>query len=256
MNFLTLVSVEWRKIRRSRILLILGIAAVMLWIPSVLNAHLNFEMQAEGISPEYNFLIQGLMGMAWFMFPANMVVGTVLLAQTERGSHGILRMLTLPVSTGMLCMAKYIVLLILAAIQMAMMTGMYYLSAAAVSQMQDYEFLLPPVFVIKTVGAMYLSAFPMIAFFWMLAVSIHIPVFSVGIGLASIVPSVLMINTKVWFLYPMDYPFYMITAKYSGLASHLSGMKMEPIPWIPVAVGFTAACLAAACVCFGRKERR
>ena len=129
MNFLTLVSVEWRKIRRSRILLILGIAVVMLWIPSVLNAHLNFEMQAEGISPEHNFLIQGLLGMAWFMFPASMVVGTVLLAQTERGGHGILRMLALPVSTGMLCMAKYIVLLILAAIQMAMMTGMYYLSA-------------------------------------------------------------------------------------------------------------------------------
>ena len=76
MSFPVLVGVEWKKIRRSKILLILGIAAVMLWIPSILNAHLNFGMQAEGISPEHNFFIQGFMGMAWFMFPAAMVVCT------------------------------------------------------------------------------------------------------------------------------------------------------------------------------------
>ena len=29
----------------------------MLWIPSIINAHLNFEMQAEGISPEHNIFL-------------------------------------------------------------------------------------------------------------------------------------------------------------------------------------------------------
>lgn len=256
MNILSLTGVEWKKIHRSRILLILGIAAVMLWIPSVLNAHLNFEMQAEGISPEHNFLIQGFRGMAWFMFPASMVVSTVLLAQTERTDQGILRMLALPVRTGRLCMAKYIVLLILAAIQMMMMTGMYFLSAAAASWMQDYEFLLPPVFVLKMVGVLYVSAFPMIAFFWMLSVYIHTPIFSVGLGFVSIVPSVLMINTKVWFIYPMDYPFYIVTVKYGELASNLSEVKLRLIPWIPAAIIFTGICLAIACVCFGRREKR
>ncbi len=136
MKFILLTGVEWKKLRRSRILLIMGMAAVMLWIPSIINAHLNFEMQAEGISPEHNFLIQGFMGMAWFMFPAGMVVSTVLLAQTERSNHGILRMLVLPVSTAKLCMAKFVILLILAAIQMMMMTGMYFLSAAVASRTQ------------------------------------------------------------------------------------------------------------------------
>lgn len=256
MNILSLTRVEWKKIRRSRILLILGIAAVILWIPSILNAHLNFEMQAEGISPEHNFLIQGFLGMAWFMFPAGMVVSTVLLAQTERTDHGILRMLALPVGTGKLCMAKYIVLLMLAAIQMALMTGMYFLSAAAASWLQDYEFILPPVFVFKMVGVLYISAIPMITFFWMLSVCIYTPIFSVGLGLASIVPSVLMINTKVWFMYPMDYPFYIVTVKYGELASNLSKAEMKLIPWVPAAIIFTGICLAAACVCFGRRERR
>ena len=56
MRFILLTGVEWKKLRRSRILFIMGMAAVMLWVPSILNAHLNFEMQAEEISPEHNFL--------------------------------------------------------------------------------------------------------------------------------------------------------------------------------------------------------
>ncbi len=256
MNFLSLLAVEWKKLRRSRILLILGTATVMLWIPSVLNADLNFGMQAEGISPEHNFLIQGFMGMAWFMFPASMVVGTVLLAQTERTNHGILRMLALPVSMGRLCLAKYMILLGLAAIQILMMTGMYYISAAIASQMQDYEFLLPPLFVLAQAGKLYVSSLPMIAFFWMLSVCIQTPIFSVGIGLASIVPSVLMINTKAWFLYPMDYPFYVITAEYGKLASNLSEAEIELLPWIVAAAAFTGICLAVSCMCFGRNERK
>lgn len=65
-----------------------------------------------------------------------------------------------------------------------------------------------------------------------------------------------MINTKVWFVYPMDYPFYIITAEYGKLASNLSEVKLELVPWIPVAAVFTGICLAAACVCFGKSERR
>ena len=125
MNFLSLVGIEFKKTKRSKILFILLVATVILWIPSILNAHMNFEMQAEGISPENNFFIQGFMGMAWFKFPASMVVGTVLLSQTERMNKGILKMLALPVSTARLCLAKFVVWLALAAAQIFMMTGMY-----------------------------------------------------------------------------------------------------------------------------------
>lgn len=256
MRFILLTGVEWKKLRRSRILFIMGMAAVMLWVPSILNAHLNFEMQAEGISPEHNFLIQGFMGMAWFMFPAGMVVSTVLLAQTERSNHGILRMLALPVSTAKLCMAKFVILLILAAVQMAMMTGMYFLSAAVASQIQDYEFLLSPLSVFKLVGGLYVSAFPMLAFFWMLSVCVRTPIFSVGLGLASIVPSVLMINTKVWFAYPMSYPFFVMTAEYGKLATNLDTAQVELIPWIPVAIVITILALSISCLRFGQAERR
>lgn len=149
MSFLSLLGVEFKKIRRSKIMLILSVAVIALWLPSIFNANMNFQMQAEGISPEYNFLIQGFLGMSWFIFPASMVVSTVLLNQTERSNKGILKMLALPISTAKLCMAKFVVLLSLAAVQVLMSVAMYYLSAAIVTGAQNYNFILSPLFVIK-----------------------------------------------------------------------------------------------------------
>lgn len=256
MNFLSLLSVEFKKIKRSKILFILLAAAVILWIPSLIHADLNFTMQSEGISPENNFFIQGFMAMSWFLFPASMVVGTVLLSQTERANKGILKMLALPVSTTKLCLVKFIVLLTLAATQILLMTGMYYISAAICSKTQSYGFVLPLPFVAKEVGMLFLSAIPMTAFFWMLAVWIQTPIFSIGIGLGSIVPSVLIINTKMWFAYPPSYPFFVITAEYGKLAANLDTAQVARIPWIPVAVLITGICFVISCLCFGQAERR
>ena len=256
MSLLTLVGVEAGKIRRSKILLIYAAAAVILWMPSILNVNLNFNMQAEGISPENSFFIQGFLGMPWFMFPASMVVGTVLLSQTERANKGILKMLVLPVGTAKLCIAKFVILLMLAAAQILMTTGAYYISAAVSSGTQDYNFILPPLFVLKESGLIFLYAIPMIAFFWMLSVCIQTPIFSIGIGLASIVPSVLMINTKAWFAYPMCYPFFLITAEYGKLAANLDTAQVELIPWIPAAALITILFLSVSCLRFGQAERR
>ncbi len=256
MNFLSLIGIEFKKIRRSKILFILAAATVILWLPSVFNADLSFEMQAEGISPENNFLIQGFMGMAWFMFPASMVVSTVLLNMTERSNRGILKMLSLPITATGLCLAKFVVLLALAAFQILMTVGMYYVSAGIASQTQDYNFILQPLFVFKEAGLIFVSAIPMLAFFWLLSVCIQTPIFSIGIGLASIVPSVLMINTKVWFVYPMSYPFFVITSEYGKLATNLDTAQVEFLPWIPVAIVITILCLSVSCLRFGQAERR
>ena len=63
-------------------------------------------------------------------------------------------------------------------------------------------------------------------------------------------------NTKAWFLYPMCYPFYVMTAEYGKLASRLSTWEVDLVPWIPVAVLMTLLFLAIACFFFGRAERR
>lgn len=105
MSFLSLVGVELKKIRRSKIFLILLIPVIMMWIPSIINADMNFDLRGIQITPENNFFIQGFMGMVWFMIPASLVICTVLISQTERSNKGILKMLSLPVSTIKFCLA-------------------------------------------------------------------------------------------------------------------------------------------------------
>ena len=210
MNFFSLIHIELKKIRRSKILLILLIPVIMMWIPGMINADMSFDVRGIPITPEKNYFIQGFMGMVWFMIPASLVICTVLLTQTERSQGGILKMLSLPVNTARLCLAKFAVLVLLSFVQMIMTICAYYVSAAAVSWLQDYDFILDPLFVCGNAVSIYAAAIPMTAIFWMVAILVQPPVFSVGIGLASIVPSVLIINTKIWFTYPMSYPFYLL----------------------------------------------
>ena len=54
-------------------------------------------------------------------------------------------MLSLPISTTKLCLAKFTVLILLAAFQMVMSIGAYYICAAIVTHTQDYNFILEPI---------------------------------------------------------------------------------------------------------------
>lgn len=256
MNFISLIGVELTKIRRSKIFLILLVPVIMIWIPSILNAKIHFDLQGIPISPEHNFFIQGFMGMAWFMFPASLVICTVLLVQTERSHKGLLKMLSLPLGSAKLCLAKFIILLLLAALQMVLSIGTYYLSSAIVSQLWNYNFILGPLYVIPEVMKIYASAIPLAAVLWMFATLIQAPVFSVGLGLASLVPSVLMINTKFWFLYPMSYPFYLLMITYGNAAKGIFETEIAWLPWLPIAILITITTLTISCIRFGTSERR
>lgn len=256
MSFASLLDIELKKIRRSKIFMLLFVAVVILWLPAILNTNYNFETDAAiGIASEYNFLVQGFLALAWFMYPASMVVSTVLLKQLERTNKGMLKMLALPISSAKLCLTKFFILLLLAGLQLLLNFGVYYAGAALVSQRFAYNFLLPPLFVLKETGLLFLAAIPMLAFFWLLAVTIQTPIFSIGVGLASVVPSILMINTKYWLFYPMSYPFYLMTAEYCKLAANLGSAEMPLIPWLPIAIGITVSCLILACLRFGQAER-
>ena len=149
MSFSSLIGVELTKIRRSKIFLILLAPVLMMWLPSIINSDMIFDVRGIPITPENNFFIQGFMGMVWFMIPASLVICTVLLNQTERTNKGILKMLSLPISTVKMCLAKFTVLIMLAAVQMVMAIGAYYASAAIATGMQDYNFVLDPLYVCK-----------------------------------------------------------------------------------------------------------
>lgn len=253
---MNLLIIEGRKLKRSKLLWILIAAILIMWIPCVLNADVNFDMEAEGISPENNFFIQGFMGFAWFLFPASIVVITVLIAQTERKNRGLFKMLSFPVHPGRLCLSKFVILLFLLAVEMLFMVLGYFLSAEAASGLENYDFSVDVSMVLRTAGLVYLASVPMAALYYMLSVLITSSVFSVGIGLALIVPSVLVMNTKAWFVYPPCYPFRIVTAQMHDLATKMGSFDYELVPWIPAAAVITVLCIVISCIFFGRGEVR
>lgn len=256
MNMISLISIECMKIRRSKIAAILLIPVILMWLPSILNASVSFDTQGIPITPEHNFFIQGFLGMVWFMIPATFVICTVLLIQTERSNRGFLKMLALPVHASKFCLAKFAVLILLAVLQMIFCIAAYYVCAAIISHTQNYDFILEPLYVCRIVASLYLATLPMISVFWLLATWISTPIFSIGAGLASIVPSVLIINTKWWFLDPMSYPFYVLMTEYGKAAKGIYETQIRWIPWIPVAAVILITSVIASCMMFGYKERR
>ena len=62
MNFFSLVTVELKKIKRSKILLILLVPVVMMWIPSVINSDFTFDTGGNSHHSRKQFLYSGLYG--------------------------------------------------------------------------------------------------------------------------------------------------------------------------------------------------
>lgn len=91
MNFFSYLTIELKKLKHSKILLLLCIPVLMMWLPSIINSEKIFDTQQVPITPEHNFFIQGFMGMAWFMIPASLIICVVLLTQTEHRSPGYLK---------------------------------------------------------------------------------------------------------------------------------------------------------------------
>jgi len=255
-SFLSLVGVEFKKLRRSKISLIFIIPVFLIWGMAVTNADVNFNASPMGISPENNFFIQSFLGFAWFMLPASLVVITVLLTQTERANHGLIKMLSLPISGVKLCMAKYCVCVIIMTAEVLLMFAAYFPSAMIASARFNYEFMLDFKYVLEVCGAMVLVSLPMSAVYWMISVLLKNPVTSVGFGLATVVPVVLAINTKVWYAYPMCYPMMLIASEMNKFAADPEASAMGLVPWIPVAVILTVVSLVIACLQFGKSERK
>ena len=212
-------------------------------------------MTEYNVAPDYNFFIQGYMGMAWFMIPATLVICSVLLHQTELSHRGLVKSLSLPVSSVRLCLAKFLVTVLLTVVQLILSVAAYYGAAALASRLYEYDFVLPFSYVCRIAALIYLAALPMAAVFWMLSVLIRTPIFSAGLGLASVVPSVLMLNTKFWCWYPFDYPFYMLMTEYGRVAPEIYDSHIQLIPLLPAGIVITVICLLLACLMYGAAEK-
>ena len=171
-------------------------------------------------------------------------------ARTQR--H--LKNAALPLSPSALALCKWIVLLALAFFQCALMTGLYFICATVVSQSLNVSLMADTSTVLMLAGDIFLSSCLCWLFTGCSASACRLRYFYCR-RLASMVPTVLMINVKIWYLYPPCYPFYIVTQKYGEFCSG-SPAEWDLFPWIPAAVIITVICLIISCLRFGQAERR
>ena len=69
-------------------------------------------------------------------------------------------------------------------------------------------------------------------------------------------PSVFILNTKIWFLDPMSYPFYLLMVEYGTVAQGMYESQIDWLPWLPAALCITVLALLITCARFGAAERR
>lgn len=256
MSFLSLLGIEFRKLRRSRILFILLLPVAILWLPSILNARVNLTPAAAAISPEHNFLIQGYMGMAWFMIPATFIICTVLLTQTERKNNGILKMLALPVSRCALSIAKFCVLTFYLFMEMVVFLVVFVIAGLIATQTMGVTETLPILYLLKWCLGLFLTMLPCIAAMWAITVLFEKPLLSVGLNLLLVIPGVLVANTPLWIAYPYCYSGYLVSCSLYDFTAETSDAAFSVFPFLPCAIVVFGLFFALAVTQFGKKEMR
>ena len=109
MNFFDLLKIEFKKVKRSKIVPLIFIAPLLVVISGVANLSRYF-------SPEYTnawsaMFIQSALVYAYYLLPFSMIVVCVMIAGRETQHNGILKMLALPVSRYALSLAKFGILM-------------------------------------------------------------------------------------------------------------------------------------------------
>jgi hypothetical protein len=79
------------------------------------------------------------------------------------------------------------------------MFAAYFPSVIIASKRCNYKFMVDPIYVSKIFCFLFILSIPMCAVYWLISVLLKNPVASIGIGLVTVVPVVLAINTKAWF---------------------------------------------------------
>lgn len=133
MNFFDLLKIEFKKVKRSKIVPLIFIAPLLVVISGIANLSRYF-------SPEYTnawsaMFIQSALVYAYYLLPFSMIVVCVMIAGRETQHNGILKMLALPVSRYALSLAKFGVLMFYLFMEMVVFLIVFLISGIVATHM-------------------------------------------------------------------------------------------------------------------------
>lgn len=254
MSFIDLIYIELKKLKRSKIIIIMLISIIMIMISAVSSAKLNLH-DIGSIKPNYNMFVQSMLSFTVFMLPLSLIVITVLICQTEYKNRGILKMLSLPIDIKKLAFAKFLILVFVAALETGLFFILYIPSEILAGRSVGVNLSVPTGYLFMWCMKVLVASLPMTAFFWMICACIKKPAASLGLGFLFTVPIILACNTKYWWLYAMDYPTRIIMFEQARLSGTLTQNVSYTVLWIGTAILIMGAALFISSIYFGKSER-
>ena len=254
MNFLGLLKIEFKKVKRSKIVPLIFIAPLLVVISGVANLSRYF-------SPEYTnawsaMFIQSALVYAYYLLPFSMIVVCVMIAGHETQHNGILKMLALPVSRYALSLAKFGVLLFYLFMEMVVFLVVFLITGIAATHMAGITESSPLLYLVKWCAGLFLTMLPCIAAMWAITVLFEKTLLSVGLNLFLVIPGVLIANTPLWIAYPYCYSGYLVSCSLHDFTAEGISTPFSVVPFLPCAVVVFILALLLAVGKFGRKEMR
>ena len=251
MNFFDLLKIEFKKVKRSKIVPLIFIAPLLVVISGIANLSRYF-------SPEYTnawsaMFIQSALVYAYYLLPFSMIVVCVMIAGRETQHNGILKMLALPVSRYALSLAKFGVLMFM---EMVVFLIVFLISGIVATHMAGITETLPLLYLIKWCAGLFLTMLPCLAAMWAITVLFEKTLLSVGFNLFLVIPGVLIANTPLWIAYPYCYSGYLVSCSLHDFTAEGTSTIFSVFPFLPCAIVVFILALLLAVRKFGKKEMR
>ena len=254
MSFMELHKIEFKKVKRGRIVPLIFIAPLLVVASGVANLSRYF-------TPEYTnawpaMFIQSALVYAYYLLPFSMIVVCVMIAGRETGNNGILKMLALPVSRYALSMAKFCVLVFYLFMEMVVFLAVFIIAGTVATSTMGVTEALPVFYLVKWCVGLLLTMLPCVGAMWAITVLFEKPLLSVGLNLLLVIPGVLIANTPLWIAYPYCYSGYLVSCSLHDFTASSGTAAFTLFPFLPVAVLVFVLVFAVAVTQFGKKEMR
>ena len=254
MSFLELLRIEFKKVKRSKMIPLIFVAPLLVVSSGIANLSRYF-------TPEYTnawpaMFIQSALVYSYYLLPLSMIVVCVMIAGRETGNNGILKMLALPVSRYALSMAKFCVLVFYLFMEMAVFFAVFVIAGTVATKTMGVTETLPVLYLMKWCAGLFLTMLPCLGAMWAVTVLFEKPLLSVGLNLLLVIPGVLVSNTPVWIAWPYCYSGYLVSCSLHDFTAGDNIRAFSLFPFLPAAILVLALVLTIAVIQFGKKEMR
>lgn len=254
MTFLELLKIEFKKVKRSRIMPLIFIAPLLVVATGVANL-------SQYLTPEYTnawsaMFIQSALVYAYYLLPFSMIVVCVMIAGRETGNNGILKMLALPVGRYALSVAKFGVLVFYLFMEMVVFFAVFVIAGTVAASTMGVTETLPVLYLVKWCFELFLTMLPCVGTIWAITVLFDKPMLSVGLNLLLVIPGVLVANTPLWIVYPYCYSGYLVSCSLHDFTMESDTMAFSLFPFLLIATLIFVPVLTIAVTQFGKKEMK